>query len=186
MDKKVLKFLEELRGFGANQGGMWNIPPETGNFLNIQVKASKAKSVLEIGMSNGYSTIWMAEAVKEVGGSVTTLENSSEKVRMAQENFKKVGLDEIITIVEGDAPGIIETLPGPFDFVFMDVWNEDYVANFQAFFPKLSVGGLIVADNAIGHSDGIEEYLQLVRGQSGLQSVLVPIGNGEEMTLRYE
>ena len=184
MDQKVVKVLEELKDFGAQQGGMWNIPPETGKFLNILIKISKAKSILEIGMSNGYSAIWIGAAAAEVGGKLTTLDNSMEKVGMAEENFKKAGIDDIITIVHGDAPGAIEKLPGPFDFVFMDVWNEDYVANFEAFFPKLAAGGLIVSDNAIGHSEGIEEYLELVRNHPQIQSALIPVGNGQEVSYK--
>jgi len=186
MDKRALEVLKELEDFGAGHGGMWNIPPEGGKFLNILAKSAGAKNILEIGTSNGYSAIWLGEAAKSVGGKVATVESSPDKVSMAKENFKRAGLDEVIAIVHGEAPAALGALPGPFDFVFIDVWNEDYVKNFRVFFPKLSAGGLIVADNAVRHSEGIEGYLQLVRNHPQLESILIPIGNGKEVSYKIK
>ncbi len=163
---------------------MRNITPDVGLYLNIMIKATKAKRILEIGTSNGYSTIWLGLAAKENNGQVITLELDHKKVVMAKENINRAGLDDVVTVIEGDAKIIITQFTQEFDFVFLDAEKEDYIEYFDLVFPLVKVGGLIVADNVISHMEYLKDYLEHVRSNPNKQSVLVPVGRGEELTLK--
>lgn len=164
---------------------MWNVPPETGMFLYLLVKLSRAKRILEVGTSNGYSTLWLAEAIRQNGkGSISTIEKDPLKVNLAWANFKRAGLSKGIDIYYGEAHKALKRLKGSFDFVFIDATKEEYLSYLKLILPKTKPGTLIVADNAIMFKDRMKDYLHFVRNHPKLESVLVPIGSGEEMTLR--
>ena len=103
MHPNIQQLLSELESFGSKNKGYFNIPADTGKFLYNLVLISKSKNILEVGTSNGYSTIWLAEAAKKNSGKVTTIEISEEKVKLAKENFKRAKLEKIITQIRGDA-----------------------------------------------------------------------------------
>ena len=184
MNNSLKRLLGELEAFGQEHDGYYNIPPDTGQFFNILVRISKAKSILEVGTSNGYSTIWLGEAIKENNGKIATIEIAEHKVRMAFENFKRAKLDTTIKIIHGDALQEIPKLKGRFDFLFIDAIKEDYIKYFKLAYPKLTKNAIIVADNAIMFERYMKDYLNYVRKHNDLRSVLVPIGSGVEFTLR--
>ncbi len=164
---------------------MWNIPPETGMFLSLLVKLSHSKRILEVGTSNGYSTLWLAEAIRQNrGGRISTIERDPLKVNLARANFKRAGLSRFIRIYYGEAHKVLKRLKGSFDFVFIDATKEEYLPYLKLILPKTKPGALIVADNAIMFKDRMKDYLDFVRNHPKLESVLIPIGSGEEMTLR--
>ncbi len=163
---------------------MRSITPDVGLFLNIMAKTSKAVNMLEIGTSTGYSTIWLALAAKENKGKITTLEYDPRKVKMATEHIRRANLEDIVTIIEGDAKATIKSFNQEFDFVFIDAEKEDYIEYFDLVFPKLKVGGIIIADNVVSHSDSLKVYVDYVRANPNTQSVLIPVGRGEELTLK--
>lgn len=185
----LLKELEEkdleerAKGLPVNVR-MRSITPDVGLFLNIMVKTSKAVNLLEIGTSTGYSTIWLALAAKENKGKITTLENDPRKVKMATNHIRRASLEDIVTIIEGDAKATIKSFDQQFDFIFIDAEKEDYIKYFDLAFPKLKVGGIIIADNVVSHSDTLKEYVDYVRANPNTQSVLIPVGRGEELTLK--
>jgi SAM-dependent methyltransferase len=120
--------LSELEQFGkANDGvnaerprRMLNITRDTGEFLAVLVRATVARRVLEIGTSNGYSTLWLASAARAVGGAVTTVELSDYKIGLATANFVRSGLARHITLVHDDAGRVLRrSADGAFDFVFL-------------------------------------------------------------------
>lgn len=174
---------ERLKGLPVEQR-MRNITPDVGLFLNIIVKSIKAKNILEIGTSNGYSTIWLGLAAKDNLGKVTTLEVDSRKVKLANENLSRANLTDIVSIIPGDAKETIKNFDQEFDFVFIDAEKEDYIKYFDLVFPFVKVGGVIVADNVISHAEILNEYVEHVRANPNTQSVLIPVGRGEEMTLK--
>jgi predicted O-methyltransferase YrrM len=192
LKKEVIDLLKELEAKDAEervQGlpsslRMRNITPDVGLFLNILVKSTKATSVLEIGTSNGYSTIWLGLATHENNGQLITLEVDPKKVKMAKGNLEKSGLVNTVKLIEGDAKETLSILDKKFDFVFLDAEKEDYLEFFHLIFPKLKVGGVIVADNVISHAEDLKDYINFVRANPDTQSVLVPIGRGEELTLK--
>ncbi len=184
MNESTIRLLNELEVFGRDNKGYHNIPPETGEFFHILVLISKAKNILEVGTSNGYSTIWLGEAAKQNKGKVTTIEISEHKVKMAAENFKRAKIGKIIKILQGDALQEIPKLKGGFDFLFLDAIKEDYINYFKLVYPKLTKNAIIVADNAIMFEKYMKVYLDYVRHNENLRSVLVPIGSGVEFSLK--
>ncbi len=192
LKKEVIDLLKDLEAKDANERiegipsseRMRNITPDVGLFLNILVKATKATSILEIGTSNGYSTIWLGLATQENNGQLITLEVDPRKVKLAKENIERAGLVKTVKLIEGDAKETLRILEKEFDFVFLDAEKEDYLEFFHLIFPKLKIGGVIVADNVISHAEDLKEYVDYVRANPNTQSVLVPIGRGEELTLK--
>ena len=163
---------------------MLNITPDTGQLLRILVRATGARRILEVGTSNGYSTLWLAWAATEMDGHVTTLERAADKASMARTNFERAGLAPWITLREGVALESIATLEGPFDLIFLDADRPTYFAYADALLPLLRVGGLLVTDNVVSHASELVEFLARVKGDPTLDSVTVPVGNGEELTYR--
>jgi predicted O-methyltransferase YrrM len=192
MDSPLMSLLDELARFGdANDAReterarrMLNITPDTGRLLWILLQASRATRVLEVGTSNGYSTIWLADAVRARGGRVTTLEKNPEKARLARQNLARAGLLDHVELREGIAAETLATLPGPFDFVFLDADRPSYRLYLDLALPRLAPGGLLVADNVVSHADELREYLERVKSHPDLFSVTVPVGKGEEISFK--
>ena len=153
------ELLKELEKFGK-ENSMFNISKECGEFLYQLVRQFKPQNILEVGMSNGYSTIWLASAAKEFETPVTTMEIDSRKIKLAKENFKKAKLDNI-RVIEGDALKIIPSLDEEFDFVFIDAVKKDYLNYLKSI--KLSKKAIIAAHNAVSHKNKMKDFLDFVR-----------------------
>jgi len=163
---------------------MLNITPDTGQLLRILVRAMGARRILEVGTSNGYSTLWLAWAATETDGHITTLERSADKVALARANFERAGLSPWITIREGVALDTLQTLDGPFDLIFLDADRASYHAYLELLLPLLRVGGLLVTDNVVSHAHELGDFLTRLKQDPALDSVTVPVGNGEEITYK--
>jgi predicted O-methyltransferase YrrM len=166
---------------------MLAVGPDTGKLLNTLIQATSAKRVLEIGGSMGYSTIWQAEAVERNGGTLTTLEAVPSKVEILRRRVAQAGLEATVKIIAGNALEVLPGLDGQFDFALIDAWKGDYPDYFDLVFPKLALGGLIVADNITRPAPpdaGITEYLNRARNNPDAQSQLLPVGSGLELTVR--
>jgi caffeoyl-CoA O-methyltransferase len=181
-DTRLNAVLAELEALKETRDDLWNVSWDAGKFLRILVLSTGAKNVLEIGMSNGFSTLWLADAARANGGSVTSLEVEPYKVEMATATFEKAGLSENITVHLGDGKETLASLQGPYDFVFLDAWKGDYITYLRTVTPLLKQGGLIAADNAVSHAEDMVDYLAAVRDESHYDSVLVPLGNGLELS----
>lgn len=161
------------------------IGEEAGAFLNLLIKALRPKLLLELGTSNGYSTVWLAEAARAVGGKVVTIEALEKKQTYARAAIAKAGLASVVEFRHGDALDILKTLPGPFDFVLLDIWKDLYIPCLDLFYPKLASGALIAADNMIepaAHHAEAADYRRAVRGKPQMQSMLLPLGQGIELS----
>jgi predicted O-methyltransferase YrrM len=159
----------------------WNISRENAVFLSTLIRAMGAKRVLEVGTSNGYSTLWFAEAVRENGGHVTTLEFDAGRAQIARENFAMAGLADSITLIEGDAREILKRFtPGSdiFDFVFLDAEKPEYAEYLRLCVPLVRKNGLIIGDDTISLAAEMPEYLALAFNHPELESVAVPIDDG--------
>ncbi|HYB40294.1 MAG TPA: O-methyltransferase, partial [Candidatus Methylomirabilis sp.] len=171
MDAALTALLDELARFGDDNDAreterskrMLNITPDTGRLLWIMARSAGATRILEVGTSNGYSTIWLADAARETGGRVTTLELNPAKIALARRNLARAGLADRVEIVEGRAAETLERLPGMFDFVFLDADRGSYLAYLEAAVPRLVAGGLLVADNVTSHADELGDYLARVK-----------------------
>jgi len=192
MASDLADLLDELARFGdANDAReterprrMLNITPDTGRLLWILIRSARAARILEVGTSNAYSTIWLADAARAFDGRVTTLERNPDKARMARENLTRAGLLDRVDLREGPAAETLATLPGPFDFVFLDADRPSYRAYLELALPRLVPGGLLVADNVVSHAHELAEYLARVKAHPDLFSVTVPVGKGEEISLK--
>jgi predicted O-methyltransferase YrrM len=162
------------------------VGPESGQLINILAKSLKAPHILEIGTSYGYSGIWLAEAARATGGRLTTLELQDYKSAYAREMSAKAGLADHVDFKVGDALAAIAALPSGIDFVLLDLWKDMYAPCLEAFYPKLNPGAIIVADNMTRPGGpGIAEYAAAVRAKPDLDSILVPVGSGLEIS-RYK
>ncbi|HEX9175674.1 O-methyltransferase [Mycobacterium sp.] len=124
------------------------VTPEAGRLLYSLVRAARPGTIVEFGMSLGISAIHLAAAVRDNGhGQVVTTELSAAKVAAAKKTFADIGLDDLITVLEGDALSTLEAVDGSVDFVLLDGWKELYLPVVKLLEPRLSPGALIVADN---------------------------------------
>ncbi|MDE3095165.1 MAG: class I SAM-dependent methyltransferase [Chloroflexota bacterium] len=185
----VLARLEERDSREREQGvaralRLRQVTQDVGRFLHVLVLASQARSVLEIGTSGGYSTIWLALAARAAGGSVVSLELDPVKVRLARENIAAAGLSETTEVIEGDAFAYLRARGEPAQFVFLDAEKEDYLAYLDLIVPLLAPGGLLVADNLLSHADDLAAFRARALAHPQLSAVVVPIGRGELLAVR--
>lgn len=184
---ELARFGEANDAAAAATGGprMLNITPDTGELLAVLVRSTRARRVLEIGTSNGYSTLWLAEAVAATGGHVTTLESSGAKVAMAQRTFARSGLDRHIALVHADAGAWLAQAPASgFDLVFLDSDRSRYLDWWPALRRALRPGGLLVVDNAVSHAGEMAGFERALRGDGEFACALVPVGKGELLAVR--
>lgn len=149
------------REFDETTAQIWQCSRATGAFLNMMIRLQKPKRILELGASVGYSTLWMADACKKVGGHITTIEYLEAKVRLAQTNFVECNVDDVINLVQGDIAKVLEswTGEGP-DLVFMDP-NKEWQNYYLGLLKKIMLpGSVIITDNAFDSYDIAEEYVQ--------------------------
>jgi predicted O-methyltransferase YrrM len=138
------------------------VTPEAGRLLYALVRATRPGTVVEFGMSLGISAIHLAAAVRDNGsGRVVTTELSAAKVAKAKKTFAETGLDDVITVRQGDALTTLADVDGPFEFVLLDGWKELYKPVIKLVEPRLTPGALIVADNT--SMDDTKPYLDYVR-----------------------
>ena len=194
MNDVLLELLEKLAKVGEDNDAreterpkrMLNITRDTGRLLWIIVCAIGATRILEVGTSNTFSTIWLADAARSTRGRVTTLELNPQKVALARANLAAAGLDGMVEIIEGRAADTLATLPGPFDLVFLDADRPSYLTYLELVVPKLRPGGLLIADNITSHAHELQDYIQRVKSHPQLFAVTVPLGNGEEIALKLD
>jgi len=193
MNELLNSLKAELENFGkANDAvhsehsqRMLNITHETGEFLSVLVRAMHARRLLEIGTSNGYSTLWLAEAASETGGTVTSVDFSEFKLELASANFARAGLSSVIKLVHEDASLVLERLePDTVDLLFLDSERREYPRWWPHIRRALRPGGLLVVDNATSHSEQMAPFIALVKADSEFTTSIVPVGNGEFLAVK--
>ena len=170
------------------------ISKNIGTFYNIMLKSIHAKNILEIGMSVGYSGLWFADAIMSntQDGQIITIDKEKFKIDSATQNFEEAGVSSLIKIREGEARKILHEIKEEFgenyfDFIFIDADKESYIEYFDLCLPLVSKGGIIAADNILfpeRFNEMMADYLSHVRSNPNVQSVTVPIDNGEEVTIK--
>ncbi|MGE5295981.1 MAG: O-methyltransferase [Solirubrobacterales bacterium] len=181
VEKKILAVLDDM---DKNQrGGMMNVPLEDGRLLRLLAETIGAQQIVEIGTSNGYSGIWQCLALKATGGKLTTFEIDAQRAALARENFKKAGVDDIVTLIEGDAHEKVADVQGPVDMCFIDADKEGYVDYLAKLLPKVRPGGLIVAHNITpGMAD--PKYIEAITTNPDLETVFYSQAGGVSVTMK--
>jgi predicted O-methyltransferase YrrM len=162
-----------------------SIGPDTGALLNILIKSARAQTILELGTSYGYSTIFLAEAARANGGGVISIDISADKQRYAHQKLVAADLESFVQLRTGDARDIIASLVGPLDFVLIDLWKDLYIPCFDLVLPKLSDGALLAADNILIPEftrNDMVAYRRHVHANPKMESVLLPVGSGIELS----
>ena len=171
------------------------ISKNIGMFYNIMLKSINAKKILEIGMSVGYSGLWFADAVMsntQSDGQIITIDREKFKIDNAKKNFEEAGVSSLIKIRDGDARKVLHDIKEEFgknyfDFIFIDADKESYIEYFDLCLPLVRKGGMIGADNILlpeRFNEMMVDYLSHVRSNPNVQSVTIPIDNGEEITIK--
>jgi predicted O-methyltransferase YrrM len=182
LDDKVLAVLARLEADEPIPPAV-PVEPTTGRFLFSVCAPQTDCEVLEIGAGRGYSTIWLAAAVRHLGGHVLSLERDDDAVGAWRRNLADAGLEETTDLVVGDA---LETLPlidDVFDVVFLDAANKQYEELFALARPKLEPGALVVADDVVLHADVLGDYAQARQNDPTLSSLTVPLDRGLELSV---
>ena len=168
-----------LKRIKAADSNMLAVSEEDGRMLRLLVVASGAKHALEIGAANGYSAIWTGLGLRETGGTLVAIEYDPARAKDAEANVRAAGLSDIVKVVSGDGFKVIPTVPGTFDFVFLDAWKKDYQRFFDLVFPRLDKGGLFLGHNVVNKASEMGDFLHTVRAHPGLVSTIVsPSGEG--------
>ena len=171
------------------------ISKNIGMFYNIMLKSINAKKILEIGMSVGYSGLWFADAVMsntQSDGQIITIDRERFKIDNAKKNFEEAGVSSLIKIRDGEARNVLHDIKEEFgknyfDFIFIDADKESYIEYFDLCLPLVRNGGMIGADNILlpeRFNEMMVDYLSHVRSNPNVQSVTIPIDNGEEITIK--
>jgi predicted O-methyltransferase YrrM len=204
MEQAVWAVIEDYEARARREEELWNtlsadeatarldemllpVGRATGTLMNLLIKEAEASRILEVGSSYGYSTTWLAEAARAIGGKVISLELRAAKTRYAREQLARADLDGYVEFRVGDALASLKQLPGPFDFVLIDLWKDLYVPVFDSLYSKLAPGAIIVADNML-EPESAREHVQAYRQRVGtapdMTSLLLAVGNGLEVS-RY-
>jgi len=180
--KKILSVLNEM---DKNQRrGMMNVSAEDGRLLRLLTETVGAKNVVEIGTSNGYSGIWFFLALQKTGGKLTTHEIDDRRASLARENFKKAGVDKLVTLVEGDAHKEVSKIKEPIDILFLDADKEGYIDYLDKLLPLVRPGGLIVAHN-MNPRMADQKYIKAITTNPDLETLLLhKEGGGVSVTLK--
>jgi predicted O-methyltransferase YrrM len=190
LDDRVLAVLARLEREDADEREQ-GLPPEvrsrqvastTGRFLFSLVAPQTDCEVLEIGGSRGYSTIWLAAGVRQLGGRVLSLEHDPRKAEAWRANVAEAGLSEWAELLEGDAFELLPQIEDVFDLVFIDSEKDDYERLFRLAREKVEPGALFVADNVLSHADPLAQYSAARQADRDLVSVTVPLDRGLELS----
>jgi len=189
----VKDLLEELHEFGVTHDStradrlerFRNLEPDTAKVLALLVKATAAKSVLELGTSNGYSTVWLAEAVSSTGGHLTTVDTDNERSVMALHNLKRVHLDALVELRTEDAADTLATSgDDTWDFIFLDAERPFYAGYWPDLKRVLRPGGILAVDNVISHAAEVADFRALVSADGQVTEAVIPTGAGALLVLR--
>ncbi len=176
------------------------IRKETASFLKTLVEMKRPLRILEVGTAVGYSALLMAEHMPE-NAHITTIEKYEKRIPIARENFKRAGMEDRITLIEGDAAEVMDSLDETYDLIFMDAAKGQYIHFLPKVMRLLAVGGVLISDNVLQDGDLIEsrfavtrrnrtiharmrEYLYELKHRPDLQTAIVPIGDGVTVSVR--
>jgi predicted O-methyltransferase YrrM len=174
-----------LRAIKAADTDLLAVSDADGHFLRVMAATTRATHALEIGGADGYSAIWIGLGLRETGGRLTSIEYDPDRARQEAENVRRAGLSDVVTVVPGDAFKKIPSLPGTFDFVFLDAWKRDYERFFELVWPRLDPGGLFLAHNVVNKQAEMRDFLATIHNRPDLFTAIVT-PSGEGMSVSYK
>lgn len=176
-EKRILTTLE---GIVNNHQNYLSVPMQDGMALRLLTEAAGARNVVEVGTSTGYSGLWFCLALRATGGHLTTFELDHGRATMAAEHFKEAGVEQLVTVVEGDAHINVTKVKGPLDVVFIDADKDGYLDYLNKLLPLVRPGGLILAHNI----DSAGEYVKAVTENPDLETIFYMQGGGLGVTVK--
>jgi predicted O-methyltransferase YrrM len=195
LDARTAALVSQLERFAADNDAratersqkLLNLERPTAELVWLLITSGKRRRVLEIGTSNGYSAIWLANALQATGGEpLVSIERDAAKAAQARENLAAASLDARVQVLEGDASALCAALPGPFDCVFFDADRVSAPAQLAALLPRLAGDALLLADNALSHPGEIAGYIEAVEASGQFDTFAVPVGKGLHVAQRRE
>ncbi|HSX24692.1 MAG TPA: class I SAM-dependent methyltransferase [Candidatus Andersenbacteria bacterium] len=159
----------------------WNVDPNAGQLIQALIYSHQPKHILEIGTSNGYSAIIMAEIASQYGGHVTTIEYFEKRISLAQENIRQAGLTDSITILQGNAVEVLTSFVDEnkkFDFFFLDANKKQYAEYFINCMQLVNPQAIITADNTISHRNQLNEFFEVIYKEKRAHILELSIGMG--------
>ena len=166
-EKKILGVLDDILASQRYR----NVPPQDGRLLRLLTETMSAKNIVEIGTSTGYSGIWFGMALQKTGGKLTTFEIDAQRAATARANFKRAGMADIITLVEGNAHDKVKQLKDPIDILFLDADKEGYVDYLNKLLPLIRPGGLIIGHN-INPRMADPKYMEAITTNPNLDTIV--------------
>ena len=176
-EKKILAVIDEM---AKSHQTYLNVPIQDGIALRLLTEATGAKNVIEIGTSTGYSGLWFCLALQTTGGHLTTFEIDHQRASMAREHFKNAGVEEMVSVIEGDAHEQVAKLKGPVDVAFLDAEKGGYVDYLNKILLLVRPGGLILAHN----KSLVPDYVKVVTTNADLETIFYMEGGGLVVTLK--
>ena len=156
-----------------------NVEPETAELLGVLLRAARARRVLEIGTSNGHSTLWLADAAESIGGHVQTLDIDPRRTQMAIANLQRAGLGDVAECrTIGAAQALAEYPNAAWDLIFLDAERGEYAGYWPNLRRTLAAGGTIAVDNAVSHGSELTAFHRLLAADPRLTMALVTVGAG--------
>ena len=193
MDDTLLAVLDELHRYGTEHDAgkadrlerLRNVEPDTAQVLSVLVQATRARRLLEFGTSNGYSTLWLADAVRSVGGRLVSVDVNAARSAQAALNLDRAGLRELVEVrVEDAAVTLRESPDGAWDLIFLDAERPAYAGYWPDLVRVLRPSGLLAVDNVLSHADQVAALRSLVRSDARVSEALVPTGAGLLLVVR--
>lgn len=193
MDKQLRAYVEDLYRRGREHDAakvdrlerLRNVEPDTAELLALLVRALGATRLLELGTSNGYSTLWLAEAARSIGGRVLSVDMDRARSAQAAEHLAHTHLDGYVELRIGDAAATLASAEeGSWDMIFLDAERPVYPTYWPDLIRALRPGGLLAVDNVLSHAEEVQPFRDLVSAEPGITEALVPTGAGVLLIVR--
>ena len=187
MDERLTALIEQLYREGREHDAALadrlarrrNLEPETAALLALLVRAIQPRTLLELGTSNGYSTLWLADAARDIAARFVSVELEPERTAQARANLVRAGLAAHVELRTGDAGEVLAaSADGEWVLIFLDAERPAYAGYWPDLRRVLAPGGLLVVDNASSHAEQVAPLRALVEAEPAVNASLVPVGAG--------
>ena len=181
----ILALIDELEALRSSRDDAWQVPRVEGDLLHHIALATRARAIVEIGTSYGFSGLFWSMALRQTGGHLHTIDKDPRKYESSKQTFQRAGVAEIVTNYLGDAHEILRNMPaGEIDIAFVDADKPSTQSYFDLLWPKIKVGGCVIVDNATTHRKELWEFVHGVRNRPDARSTEVAVGNGIEWIIK--